>query len=70
MGRQGAESSKRPSAPPRSDPEGRCWEKLTKELFSDISQKSGFVYSPPSFCRVASQSPLPAAGVGELEAIP
>jgi hypothetical protein len=26
--------------------------------------------SPPSFCRSAPKSPLPAAGVGELETIP
>jgi len=31
--RQGAKSPKRPSAPPRSDPEGRCWEEIREELF-------------------------------------
>ena len=31
-------------------------------IIEDISQKAGSVYSPPSFCRSAPKSPLPAAG--------
>jgi len=48
------------AAPER--PGGAVLGEIKKELFPDISQKSGSVYLRRPFCRSAPQSPLPAAG--------